>query len=495
MVKSICTIPGLSDHDIVMADCDIKGQVNKQQPRLIHLWSRADWNGIKAKAKEFCQKFLVNIQDRSVNENYSKFKEFINMVIRDNVPSKQMRASRHNLPWITQSIRRMSRKKQRLFNKAKRSHKSKDWDAYKSHKKDTSRVIRRAHWQYASNILLEGLQNNDSKPFWRYVKAKRQDTLGVSPLKSGGELHSDAKSKASILNTQFQSVFTEPQIRDSPDIPKLNGPNYPSIKPLVISDNGVEKILSKLQIKKACGPDNVSCRILRELAPELAPVLTAIFDQSLSTGEIPDDWSQALVAPIFKKGNRHAAANYRPVSLTSVPCKIFEHILCSHIRGHLDKHGILTNLQHGFRRGFSCESQLLITLQDLFYWRDRGVQVAKAFDAVPHESLLGKLGFYGIDSSIQTWIRSFLTNRSQEVVVDGVKYERVSVASGVPQGTVLGPLLFLMHMTSPRASSLLCVSLQMTASSIAQYMRERTQKPCKETCTPWRPGGALGDVI
>ena len=154
--------------------------------------------------------------------------------------------------------------------------------------------------------------------------------------------------------------------------------------------------------------------------------------------------------PFFKKGNRHLAENYRPVSLTSVPCKILEHIICSHVRDHLDRHNILSTLQHGFRERHSCESQLLTTLQDLLSLHDRGVQVdlvvldfAKAFDTVPHE--LGKLKYYGIDSNINQWVRTFLTNRSQEVMVDGSRSDRAAVASGVPQGTVLGPLLFLLH--------------------------------------------------
>ena len=134
-------------------------------------------------------------------------------------------------------------------------------------------------------------------------------------------------------------MFTPTQDPDS-DIPLLEGPNYPSSAPLIISSKGVEKLLSKLNVKKASGPDNISCRILRELSA----VLAGIFTQSIESGEVPHDWTQALVTPIFKKGNRHLAENYRPVSLTSVPCKILEHIICSHVRGHLDRCNILSTL-------------------------------------------------------------------------------------------------------------------------------------------------------
>ena len=183
-----------------MADSDINAHVNKQQPRHINLWSKADWEKIKEEASSFRTEFLEDIRNSCVNDNYIKFNNFINTVIKKYVPTRAMRSPKHNVPWINQKIRRMCRKKQRLFNKAKRSSKSRDWSAYKSLKKDTSKALRRAHWQYVNNILLEGLQSKDSKPFWRYVKSKRQDTIGVAPLKSGGNLHSDSRSKATILN-------------------------------------------------------------------------------------------------------------------------------------------------------------------------------------------------------------------------------------------------------------------------------------------------------
>ena len=134
--------------------------------------------------------------------------------------------------------------------------------------------------------------------------------------------------------------------------------------PCRIGLKGVQKLLEKINISKAAGPDLIPGRMLNMLAPELAPIVHAIFTQSLDTGELPRDWSLANVAPIFKKGNRVMAENYRPVSLTSLTCKLFEHIVCRHILDHVEDYKILTNLQHGFRSSRSCETQLITTTHD-----------------------------------------------------------------------------------------------------------------------------------
>ena len=147
------------------------------------------------------------------------------------------------------------------------------------------------------------------------------------------------------------------------------------------------------------------------------------------------------------------AVNYRPVSLTCITCKLFEHIICKHILAHLEDHKILTDLQHGFRSGRSCETQLVTTFQDLAQMHNKkGSQIdiaildlPKAFDMVPHDGLLSKLKHYGIDEKIWLWIYNCLKNRKQSDVVDGKLSSLIDVVTGVPQGTVLGPLLFLLH--------------------------------------------------
>ena len=185
---------------------------------------------------------------------------------------------------------------------------------------------------------------------------------------------------------------------------------------------------------------------LKECSNEISPILALIFNETLARGDVPDEWRQANASPVFKKGEKYDAANYRLVSLTFICCKTLEHILVSNINKHLALDSILADCQHGFRSQRSCETQLVQFVHDIISNLDGAVNrghkqtdliimdFAKAFDKVTYRRLLHKLDYYGIRGSTHKWINSWLSGRTQKVVLDGQASDPVPVLSGAPQG-------------------------------------------------------------
>ena len=184
------------------------------------------------------------------------------------------------------------------------------------------------------------------------------------------------------------------------------------------------KKLKKLNVNKSPGPDGLHPKVLSELAHELAEPLTIIFTKSLQQETLPQAWKDAKVTPLYKKGGKRKPGNYRPVSLTSIICKIMESIVRDQVVGHMASNNLFSDAQHGFISGRSCSTNLIAVLDKWSEALDNGLPVdaiyldfAKAFDSVPHIRLLTKLKGYGIDGNVCGWIRQFLIGRRQRVQV------------------------------------------------------------------------------
>ena len=271
---------------------------------------------------------------------------------------------------------------------------------------------------------------------------------------ANGHITDNDKEMCSCLNEYFLSVFTNENLEYIPEVEAIySGSPENILSKIDISRDDVLKELNKLKAHKSPGPDEVYARVLKEYKAELSCPLTSLFNNSIKSGLVPKAWKLADVVPIFKKGERIKKSNYRPVSLTSTVGKILESIIANKIREHLDKHQLIKLSQHGFLKGFSCLTNLLSFYSEVFEAVDNGkaydtvyLDFSKAFDRVPHERLLKKVEAHGIGGEVLGWISEWLKGRKQRVCINGEKSEWGEVTSGVPQGSVLGPLLFIMYL-------------------------------------------------
>ena len=235
--------------------------------------------------------------------------------------------------------------------------------------------------------------NKNPKRFWNFIKSRKKDSTGVAPLKKEGLTFSDSLNKTNIMGEQFSSVFTQ---EDMSELPDLGPSTTPSVSPIKVNIQGIQKLLKDIKPHKATGPDNIPGRLLKEAADELSPELAHLFQMSVDNGKIPLDWKAALVTPVFKKGNRSTPSNYRPISSTSIVCKVLKHVIHTSVISHFERNGILTDCQHGLRKRRLCEAQLIFTigakgLNDKQQIDAVLLDFSKTFNRVPHQRLLLKL--------------------------------------------------------------------------------------------------------
>jgi len=398
--------PG-SDHKALSWKLDVKS-VHESNVRNSFDYRKADITSFRRELQAVNWEGLFS--GLTAELSWLLFKDYLEQIQHKFIPLVNRSRKCDKPIWMTHKALKAVKHRRLIYNKYKDSR----HPAYVKAAKYASLLIRQSRQNFEE--LLAKQIKDDRKSFFAYVRSNSKCNIRVGDLSnSQGQLVSDATDKAELLNDFFSSVFTRESVDSIPlPAPCFTGTANERLCDINVDSSGIADRLQSLRSDKAAGDDNLSRRLLKVLSTEIAIPVSLIFRKSLDTGCVPRDWRTAIVSPLFKKGRRTDPENYRLVSLTSQIVKVVESVLRDEIVNHLEKYSLIRQSQHGFRKGYSCTSNLLSFLESVTASLDAKRYVdtiyldfAKAFDTVLYQRLL-KLRAHGIDGVVCDWIGAWL---------------------------------------------------------------------------------------
>ena len=475
-----------TDHSVVFYELNVFAKTPAKTNRYLYDYEKGDFDGLRSalSATNLCS----NLERDDINNDWQSWKNIFLQTVLKHVPRKKIKG-RKPLPWITGNILNLIKKKNTVRRKLKSCPTSHLAQKFKELRTAVKKVLRESRENYFTSLGNNFKQN--PKRLWSILsnKSKSHNIPNIvsstvnsinnedNPVRLTADNPIDI---ANIFNRYFTSVYTASDNHEDTD--------HEQVEPAVITElalsvEEVQAVLGSLDSTKATGPDGIPARLLKETASVISPSLCKLYNKSLDHGIFPQDWKLANIVPIYKKGQREHTENYRPISLLPIVSKVLERCVFFNIKDHLFQ--LIQNSQHGFISGKSCITNLLEVLDYIGSELDNGGQVdaiyldlSKAFDKVNHSRLKQKLRMAGFGGKLIQWFNSYLTNRKQRVTVLGATSTTLPVTSGVPQGSILGPVLFTLYVNDlPDAVKF--GQIAMFADDTKLFSTVRTENDCK----------------
>jgi hypothetical protein len=459
--------------------------------RIVYDFKKANFGEIVNELSNFDWNIFDNVKD--INEQARLFSEILNDIFKKHVPSRIVKKNRFKKPWFNRTLMNLQNRRDRASKNYKKCAKNCEFKNNNNNCIACSElkkkfVALRNEYRKMHKILydsyIEQVENElkvNPKRFFEFVNMKKKTAGFPSKMTLNDMSASTPLSICNLFANFFDSVYVEPDVSSSEYIARDTG-GVTLIDSLEFDMAEVEKALLSLDPKKGAGPDGIPTFILKECAFGFATPLTKLFNASIRFGEFPELWKSSFIVPIFKNGARNKIENYRGIAILSAIPKLFEKLVVDRIYFKL-KEKITIN-QHGFMKCRSAVSNLMEFTSFCVKAMENGCQVdavytdfSKAFDRLNHLLLLKKLRTYGFVSRMYRWIESYLTGRTQTVRVGDFESKIIQVRSGVPQGSHLGPLLFLLFINDI-LDSITSVQALLYADDLKLYCVIKDENDC-----------------